>query len=255
METEAAERKTVRATLIQIDNYGPWTVTPEPRRETDLQTLQARLYADLCQSLGERGAEVFFSRFDNIVAFTEGISAEEHAVAQRSVNNRYPVTVSMGVADGGTPRDAVRRASALLQAEGSAQDAERSAHLATELDAEESGSVQVAHFDVEGATERYTDEIDAYGCQLLVQRAGLALMEEMWERGATTFFVGGDNYISVAPFLDRDAFVETLTVVEEHANVELKVGVGEGETPAEAGMRAKHCLERSRNGGGRVEFY
>lgn len=244
----------VRATLVQIDNYGPWTVTPEPKRETDLQTLQARLYADLCQAFGAHDAAVFFSRFDNVVAFTEGVSPEEHAAVQRSVNNRYPVTVSMGVADAGTPKDALRRSSMLLQAEGSAQDADRSARLATEV-GENDGKVQVAHFDIEEATERYTDEMDAYGCQLLVERAGLALMEEVWEHGGATFFVGGDNYISVAPFLDSDAFAETLAVVEERAGVELKVGVGEGERPAEAGMRAKHCLERSRNGGGRVEFY
>lgn len=246
----------VRATLVQIDNYGPWTVTPEPRRETDLQTLQARLYADLSQAFGAHDSTVFFSRFDNVVGFTEGVSVEEHAAVQRSVNNRYPVTVSMGVADGATPRGAVESASKLLQAEGSAQDAGREARLAAELDEADHGEgVQVAHFDIESATERYTDEIDAYGCQLLVERAGLALMEEMWERDAATFFVGGDNYISVTPFLDKDAFAEAVAVVEEETRVELKVGVGEGETPADAGMRAKHCLERSRNGGGRVEFY
>ena len=246
----------VRATLVQIDNYGPWTVTPEPRRETDLQTLQARLYADLSQAFGAYDSTVFFSRFDNVVAFTEGVSVKEHAAVQRSVNNRYPVTVSMGVADGTTPRGAVEAASKLLQAEGSAQDAGREARLSAELaDTDHDEGVQVAHFDIEGATERYTDEIDAYGCQLLVERAGLAVMEEMWERDATTFFVGGDNYISVTPFLNEEAFSEAVAVVEEETRVELKVGVGEGETPAEAGMRAKHCLERSRNGGGRVEFY
>jgi len=246
----------VRATLVQIDNYGPWTVTPEPRRETDLQTLQARLYADLSQAFGAHDSTVFFSRFDNVVAFTEGVSVEDHRVVQRSVNNRYPVTVSMGVADGATPRDAVETASALLQAEGSAQDSGREARLAVETDDTDGDEgVQVAHFDIESATERYTDELDAYGCQLLVERAGLALMEEMWEHDAATFFVGGDNYISVTPFLDEDAFAEAVAVVEDTTRVELKVGVGEGATPAEAGMRAKHCLERSRNGGGRVEFY
>jgi GTP cyclohydrolase IIa len=245
----------VRATLVQIDNYGPWTVTPEPKRETDLQALQARLYADLCQAFGAHDSTVFFSRFDNMVAFTEGVSVEEHAAAQRSLNNRYPVTVSMGVADGKTPKEAVLRSSVLLQAEGSAQDAERSESLATEISGSGDRGVQVAHFDIEEATERYTDEIDAYGCQLLVERAGLALMEELWENGAATFFVGGDNYISVTPFLEKEDFDETISLVEEEAGVELKVGVGEGERPAEAGMRAKHCLERSRNGGGRVEFY
>ncbi|MDZ7689109.1 MAG: GTP cyclohydrolase IIa [Halobacteriales archaeon] len=244
----------VRATLVQIDNYGPWTVTPEPRRETDLQTLQARLYADLSQAFGAHDSTVFFSRFDNVVGFTEGVSVDEHRAVQRSVNNRYPVTVSMGVADAETPKVALQRASALLQAEGSAQDADRSARLAAELH-DGYGDVQVAHFDIEGATERYTDELDAYGCQLVVERAGLALMEEMWERDSATFFVGGDNYISVTPFLDDEAFAEAVGVVEDTTRVELKVGVGEGATPAEAGMRAKHCLERSRNGGGRVEFY
>ena len=37
----------IQMTLIQIDNYGPWTVTPRPRNESDLQILQAELYADL----------------------------------------------------------------------------------------------------------------------------------------------------------------------------------------------------------------
>lgn len=36
-----------QVTHVQIGNYGPWTVAPEPRREVDLQTLQSRLYADL----------------------------------------------------------------------------------------------------------------------------------------------------------------------------------------------------------------
>ena len=243
----------VRATLIQIDNYGPWTVTPEPRRETDLQALQARLYADLSAAFGAHDATVFFSRFDNVVAFTEGVSLDAHRAVQRSVNNRYPVTVSMSVADAATPKEAVGRASALLQEEGSAQDAGRTERLVSDIG--DGTALQVAHFDIEDATERYVDEIDAYGCQLLVERAGLALMEKMWERGATTFFVGGDNYVSIAPSLDENEYAEVIESVEGQTGVELKVGVGEGETPADAGMQAKHCLERSRNGGGRVEFY
>ena len=37
----------IQMTLIQIDNYGPWTVTPRPRTESDLQILQAELFADV----------------------------------------------------------------------------------------------------------------------------------------------------------------------------------------------------------------
>ena len=84
-----------QVTLIQIDNYGPWTVTPEPRREVDLQTLQSRLYADLSQLVGNREGYVFFSRFDNMVAVTNGLDTDAHGLIQESVGNRYPVTVSL----------------------------------------------------------------------------------------------------------------------------------------------------------------
>lgn len=46
-------------TLIQIDNYGPWTVTPRPRTESDLQMLQANLFADLNQQFGNKKGLVF----------------------------------------------------------------------------------------------------------------------------------------------------------------------------------------------------
>lgn len=247
--------------MVQLDNYGPWTVTPEPRRESDLQALQSNIYADLCQRFGVHGSLTFFSRFDNIVAFTEGVPEEKHRTVQESIGNRYPITVSMGVADGVTPKEAVRRASALVQSEGSAQDSERteSLRLTTGNDAVTNGhgkrGVQVAHFDVEDATGRYTDEIDAYECQLVVERVSLALMEEMWKRDATTFFVGGDNYISIAPHLSDDEYDEVLASVERATGVELKVGVGQGETPTEAGMRAKEGLEHCRDGGEVIEFY
>ena len=55
----------IQMTLIQIDNYGPWTVTPRPRNESDLQILQAELYADLERQFANKKGLVFFTRFDN----------------------------------------------------------------------------------------------------------------------------------------------------------------------------------------------
>ena len=109
-------------TLIQIDNYGPWTVTPEPRREVDLQTLQSRLYTDLSQLFGNHDGYVFFSRFDNMIAVTNGIKMETNLMIQESVANRYPVTVSLSIATGETPAAALETASTQLQDAGSAQD-------------------------------------------------------------------------------------------------------------------------------------
>jgi len=110
-----------QVTHIQIDNYGPWTVTPEPRREVDLQTLQSRLYADLCQLFGNRDGYVFFARFDNMVAVSNGLDIDDHELIQESVGNRYPVTMSLSVATGRTPVSALGTATEQLQAAGSAQ--------------------------------------------------------------------------------------------------------------------------------------
>ena len=112
-------------TLVQIDNYGPWTVTPEPRREMDLQTLQSRLFADIAQFIGSRGGYVFFTRFDNMIAVTNGIDRSAHATLQETIGNRYPVTVSLGVDVADTPAAALDGATERLQAAGSAQDEAR----------------------------------------------------------------------------------------------------------------------------------
>ena len=90
---------TTQVTLVQIDNYGPWTVTPEPRREMDLQTLQSRLFADVAQFMGPRDAYVFSTRYDNMIAVTNGLDGAAHAALQESIAN--PITNSVPVPPSG----------------------------------------------------------------------------------------------------------------------------------------------------------
>ena len=138
-------------TLIQIDNYGPWTVTPAPRREVDLQTMQSRLYADLSQMFGNLDGYVFFTRFDNMIAVSNGMDLEDHARIQESVANRYPVTISMAVGHAESPANALIEATAQLQEQGSAQDENRTQELLGQTLEEADRTDQdlhVAHFDV-----------------------------------------------------------------------------------------------------------
>ncbi|MEM4780282.1 MAG: GTP cyclohydrolase IIa, partial [Halalkalicoccus sp.] len=153
---------TTQITLAQIDNYGPWTVTPQPRREVDLQTLQSRLYADLCQSVGREGGYVFFTRFDNMIAVTNGLDRADHALIQESIGNRYPVSISMGIGTAASPKAALADATAVLQDAGSAQDGGRTEILGGEtLSGERTDEdVQIAHFDVVDVTGTYTDRVD-----------------------------------------------------------------------------------------------
>jgi GTP cyclohydrolase IIa len=244
--------------LVQIDNYGPWTVTPEPRREVDLQTLQSRLYADLSQYVGNRGGYVFFTRFDNMVAVTNGLDEPDHELLQESIRNRYPVTISLGIATGTSPAQALADATELVQAHGSAQDKSRREVLAGRTIADDhrtADDVHIAHFDVNDATGKYTDELDAFESFTHIEQGYAALMRHLYaEYDGLAFFVGGDNVIATCPDLAESEYRAAIDHVREDADVELKVGVGSGETAHEAGMDAKHALEDCRARNTAVEF-
>jgi GTP cyclohydrolase IIa len=245
-------------TLVQIDNYGPWTVTPDPRREMDLQTLQSRLFADLAQFVGSRDGYVFFTRFDNMVAVTNGLDHADHELLQESIANRYPVTLSLGIGCDRTPAVALERATDGIQRVGSAQDGDRREVLEGEPLAAADRSptdVQIAHFDVNDATGKYTDRLNEFDTFIQIEQGYASLMRHLRrEHGALSFFVGGDNIIAVTPDLTETQYLEAIDHVEAEADVELKVGVGTASNAHEAGFAAKHALEDCRHLGTTVEF-
>ncbi|MFB6137845.1 MAG: GTP cyclohydrolase IIa [Halobacteriaceae archaeon] len=235
-----------QVTLAQIDNYGPWTTTPAPRREPDLQALQASLYADLAEQVGAHDGYVFYTRFDNMVAVTNGLDRAAHERIQETVRNRYPVTLSLSVAAERTPAAALSTASAQLQAAGSAQDVDRREVLAGAVDAD-AGPVEIAHFDVVDATEKYTDGTGAYETFLRIEEGYAALARHLHAtHDALAFFVGGDNVIAVCPRLDPAAYAGAMDHVREETGLDLRVGVGRGPTACDAGLAAKQRLEECR---------
>jgi len=246
-----------QVTLVQIDNYGPWTTTPRPRRETDLQTLQSRLYADLSQFVGVRDGYVFFTRFDNMVAVTNGLTRADHERIQETIRNRYPVTVSLSAATAASPADALVEATELLQDAGSAQDGDRTEILRGEFlspGRQRPDDVQIAHFDVVDATGTYTDELDAFATFRRIEQGYAALMAHLHERhGGLAFFVGGDNVIAVCPTMAETDYAAVVSHVRDTTDIDLRVGVGRGRTASEAGMDAKQALETGRELDTRVE--
>jgi GTP cyclohydrolase IIa len=243
-------------TQVQIDNYGPWTVTPEPRREMDLQTLQSRLFADLAQFVGSRDGYAFFTRADNMVAVTNGLDRTDHETLQESVGNRYPVTISLGVGVADRPIDALESATERIQAAGSAQSSDRRQVLGGDFRTVSADrDVSIAHFDVNDATEKYTDQLNEFDTFVSIEGGYASLMRHMREaHGALSFFVGGDNVIAACPDLSADDYHRAIDHVREDAGVELKVGVGTGPTAHAAGIDAKHALEDCRYEGTSVEI-
>ena len=234
----------IQLTLIQIDNYGPWTTTPEPKREADLQILQSSIYRDIQQQFSSKKALAFWTRGDNMFAATNGLSLEDHRRIIDSLNRRYPVTVSMAIAAAKTPIEAQKKASEALSEAGSAKNAGRVGVL------KEAGltkdKVQIAHFDINNITER--TDTDVYDSYREVTETLLELVRQLEKKNAMVFFMAGDNYISVCNGLAKKDIEDVLQIVEEKAGVKLKAGVGLADSAEEATQLASMGLKEIRSG-------
>ena len=239
----------IQMTLIQIDNYGPWTVTPAPRAEADLQILQSELYADLQRQFAAKGGLVFFTRFDNMLAITNNVDVDDHRRIQKSIGNRYPITVSMGIGAAETPYEAQRDATAALQNYGGAQSEERTEVLAIDgLVNKEDSFVQIAHIDINGITDSLTDIIPAYDTSFIVNRVQHFLMKKLIEKGSLLFFIGGDNFMSPCNGLSPEGLLKIVEEIEDETNIALKAGIGKAPTAEKAANLADLALEEIRGG-------
>ena len=241
----------VQVTLIQIDNYGPWTTTLGDDREHRLQILQAELYSSLQEKFAKRGGLVFFNRFDEMLAITNGINREQHREIQLEVNKQFPFTISMGVGVGRTPFEAQANASKMLQETGSAQSKMRKAELAyvASLDKEHS-HVQIIHIDVNGITETSTDHVSAFETTMKVMAVYSNLVNSLKHHGSLLFYIGGDNFMGVANGVTMDEITSLLNECHDDLNIELKCGIGVAKTGRKAAELATmnlHKIRQDRN--------
>lgn len=238
----------IQITLIQIDNYGPWTVTPGPRFEPDLQALQSRLYGDLEREFGAHNAIVFFNRFDNLIAISNGMDYEDHKRIQDSIRNRYPITISMGVASAKDAYEAQKIATQMIQKGGGAQCADRCEILNIDsLVEKEDSLVQIAHIDINDITNTLTDVENAYDTSICVYDVLYNLMIELKKVNSLCFFIGGDNYMAPSNNLSADRLRDVLKKVDKKTGVELKAGVGIARYAGQAADLADIGLEEIRD--------
>lgn len=234
----------IQITIVQLDNYGPWTVTPQPKREADLQVLQSSVYTDLQRLFSMEKAVVFPMRQDNLLAVTNGLGREDHQGIQDRINAEYPVTVSMAVACGRTPYEAQKTATKMLAKEGSAQEEGRQSILA--VDATTCDPVQMAHMDINDVTV-HTDD-DVYRSYEIVMSVYNELMRLLEKKGALVFFMGGDNFISPSNNLKKEDYKTIIKEIKERLGVTLKVGVGVDKTAEDAIHLASMGLKEIRGG-------
>ena len=239
------KQASVQVTLIQIDNYGPWTTTLGNDREHTLQILQAELYSLLQRNFAAKNALVFFNRFDEMVAVTNGISREEHQQIQANVREKFPFTVSMSIGVDVSPFRAHVQASKLLQMAGSAQSEQRKSVLTSNgaLKVDEAYA-QIIHIDADGITD-ITDHTFAFDTSLKLMRSHIDLMTLFSQLDSLIFYLGGDNFMGVTRELSEEIITEKLHNYSVDG-LPLKFGLGRAQTARKAAELATMNLEHVR---------
>jgi len=184
-----------------------------------------------------------------MLAVTNGVDMEDHLRIQKSIGNRYPITISMGVGASETPYEAQRKATNILQNFGGAQSEERNEVLAIDsLVKYDESFVQIAHIDINGITDSLTDIIPAYDTSFIVNRVQHFLMKKLIEKGSLLFFIGGDNFMSPCNGLEPQGLLKIIEEIEDEINIALKAGVGKAPTAEKAANLADLALEEIRGG-------
>jgi GTP cyclohydrolase IIa len=232
----------IQITLIRLEGYGPWTTTLGDDREHRLQILQARLYSDMQEQFSKRNGLVFFNRFDEMFAVSNGISKDEHERILEIISTSYSnLKISMSIGVGSTPYKAHEYAKIATTA------SSNMVNVYHDYSNDDNDSlVQIMHVDIDGSTSNVSSVMLPYDISILVTRLNLALSEAFLAYGALTFFLGGDNFMIVSGRLSKNLVKTLLNKVMSTLNIRLKCGIGVASNARGAAMLATRALDMIR---------
>lgn len=241
----------IQTTIIQLDNYGPWTVAPKPRLESSILSFQSEAYAFLANSFAMYDALTLDFRHDNFFVPSNGLNVEQHRKIQTAFNDRYAVSISMAISRSNDPYLAQVQATKLLHQTGSAQNPNRLEKLVFDFpeSSVEEGLLQIAHFDLNDITTTHTDSQSAYDVHQYILHSQDALTQKLlYLNGNKTmlFFIGGDNFVSVLNHKSRNFFMDVIQDLAREG-YDFKVGIGTDYRSLLAMDKANRSLEKIRN--------
>ena len=233
----------VQITMIRIEDYGPWTVTLGSDREHELQILQSKLYSDLQMLFSKKNALVFFNRFDEMFAVTNGISTADHIEILKRLSTAYELDISMSIGRGRTPYEAH-----LAAHKARGYDASDTQFMVYGIDANNTDDfVQIMHVDVDGSTSNVSSKLSPYELSSLIAKLYAKLTEAFMVKGALTFFLGGDNFMVVSNGVSKNEVNDVLSSVTGDMDIKLKCGIGSARTAREAAKLATKALDAIRD--------
>lgn len=232
----------IQLTIIRIEGYGPWTVTLGSDREAQLQMLQAKIYHDVQQLFSAKDSIVFFNRFDEYFAVTNGLDADDHRDIQRKLANTYKdLTMSMTIGAGATAFEANLNA---YRARKEGMTLDNGARIFGSVHSAD--VAKIMHIDVDSST-KVGGRLSPYEVTVLVMKIYSRLAEEFLKYNSLAFFLGGDNVMVVSNGVTKEQADEVIKRVTAGIDVKLNCGIGIGRTGRRAAEAATKALDTIRD--------
>jgi GTP cyclohydrolase IIa len=234
----------IQLTIIRIEGYGPWTLTLGYDREAQLQMLQAKIYHDVQRLFDEKNCIVYFNRFDEYFAITNGLSVQEHAKIQHELARLYKdLKMSMAIGTGDTAFAASMNA---YNARKEEKFADRDARIFGAGVPAHADTAQIMHIDVDSST-KLSGRVSPYEITALVMKIYSRLADEFLKRGSLTFFLGGDNFMVVSNGVTKEQADEAIKKATAGIEIKLNCGIGIGKTGKKAAEAATKALDTIRD--------
>jgi GTP cyclohydrolase IIa len=233
----------IQLTIIRIEGYGQWTLTLGSDREAQLQMLQARIYHDVQRLFSERESIVFFNRFDEYFAITNGLGVDDHLHIQHELTKLYDnMLMSMTIGAGKTAFEANLNAYRTRK-EGRMLDGNSRIFGSVQPQAD---VAQIMHIDIDSSA-KVGNWLSPYELTALVMKIYSRLAEEFLKHDSLAFFLGGDNVMVISNGMSKEQADVVLKKVTAGNDIKLNCGIGIGKTGRKAAEAATKALDTIRD--------
>jgi GTP cyclohydrolase IIa len=233
----------IQLTIIRIEGYGQWTLTLGSDREAQLQMLQARIYHDVQRLFSERDSIVFFNRFDEYFAITNGLGVDDHLHIQHELTKLYDnMLMSMTIGAGKTAFEANLNAYRTRK-EGRMLDGNSRIFGSVQPQAD---VAQIMHIDIDSSA-KVGNWLSPYELTALVMKIYSRLAEEFLKHDSLAFFLGGDNVMVISNGMSKEQADVVLKNVTAGNDIKLNCGIGIGKTGRRAAEAATKALDTIRD--------
>ncbi len=232
----------IQLTIININGYGPWTLTLGSDREHELQMFQASLYKEVQKLFSQKNSLVFLNRSDEFFAITNGLTLDDHVEIQKNLESSFDLKLTMAIGYAETPFDANLKA---YEGKKSKVFLNKEHNIYGFLNGKEDEKVTIMHLDVENLTSKLKI-MSPYEISYSIFQLYSKMSEFFLNKKAMTFFMGGDNFMVITNDNAKQIASEFLDTLKKEQEITLNCGIGTGTSAREAAKLATKSLDTIR---------